>query len=152
IAAIVMAAKAFSRSRVVAANIRELNTKVEALDRRLSMLDRDPTPATEERPAEAPGLPKLLAEAPATASALPEKTPYLAGPPTSAMSLSRDWEKVLVENWLVWLGGLALALGASFLVKLSVDHGLLTPVVRVLLGTLFGVGLWAGAEWLAWGQ
>ena len=151
IAAVVMAGKAFSRSHVVAANIRVLNTKVEALDRRLSRLDREPMPATEGLPAEAL-VPQLLAEAPATASALPEKAPHVAGAPTSAISSSRDWEKLLVENWLVWLGGLALALGAAFLVKLSVDHGLLTPVVRVLLGLLFGVGLWAGAEWLAWGQ
>jgi len=59
---------------------------------------------------------------------------------------------VLVENWLVWLGGLALALGGAFLVKLSIDYGLLTPVVRIVLGVLLGIGLWAGAEWVVWGE
>ena len=42
------------------------------------------------------------------------------------------WEQVLAENWLVWLGGIALALGGAFLVKLSIDYGLLTPAARRL--------------------
>jgi uncharacterized membrane protein len=58
----------------------------------------------------------------------------------------------LVENWLVWLGGVALALGGAFLVKLSIDYGLLTPPVRVALGVLLGLALWAGAEWIVWGE
>ena len=36
--------------------------------------------------------------------------------------------------WLVWLGGAALALGGVFLVKLSIDYGVLTAGVRVVLG------------------
>ena len=63
----------------------------------------------------------------------------------------KGWEEILVENWLVWLGGVALALGGAFLVKLSIDYGLLTPAVRVTLGVLLGLALWAGAEWIVWG-
>jgi uncharacterized membrane protein len=59
------------------------------------------------------------------------------------------WEQVLAENWLVWLGGLALALGGGFLVKLSIDYGLLTPSVRVVLGVLLGVGLALAGGWVA---
>ncbi len=70
-------------------------------------------------------------------------------PPAPA---GKGWEEILVENWLVWLGGVALALGGAFLVKLSIDYGLLTPAVRVALGVLLGLALWAGAEWIVWGE
>jgi len=58
-------------------------------------------------------------------------------------------EQRLVENWLVWLGAVTLALGGSFLVKLSIDYGLLIPSVRVTLAVLLGIGLCVGAEWLS---
>ena len=64
-------------------------------------------------------------------------------PPAPA---GKGWEEILVENWLVWLGGVALALGGAFLVKLSIDYGLLAPGVRVVLGVLLGLALWSGAE------
>jgi uncharacterized membrane protein len=50
-----------------------------------------------------------------------------------------DWERKLAENWFVWTGGITLALGAIFLVKFSLDYGLLTPALRVSLGLLLGI-------------
>lgn len=41
----------------------------------------------------------------------------------------------------VWVGGIALVLAGFYLVKYSIDIGLLTPAVRLFLGTLFGGGL-----------
>lgn len=41
----------------------------------------------------------------------------------------------------VWLGAVALALAGFFLVKYSIEAGLLSPTVRVTLGTVFGIGL-----------
>src|SRR5258705_8572583 len=78
----------------------------------------------------------------------------LSPPPKRRFRSSRSppeksWEQVLAENWLVWLGGLALALGGGFLVKLSIDYGLLTPSVRVVLGVLLGVGLALAGDWVA---
>lgn len=46
----------------------------------------------------------------------------------------------------VWIGGIALALGGFYLVKYSIEIGLLTPAVRVLLGTLFGLLLLGGGH------
>src|SRR5229473_2667926 len=71
-----------------------------------------------------------------------------AVPPAAAAAPSRSWEQVLVEHWLVWLGGATIALGGAFLVKLSIDYGLLTPPVRVVLGILLGIALSIGAEWV----
>ena len=49
---------------------------------------------------------------------------------------------------MVWLGGISVALGGVFLVKYSIDQGLLTPWARVATGLLAGSGMHALAEWL----
>ena len=41
----------------------------------------------------------------------------------------------------VWIGGVALALAGFFMVKYSIEIGLLSPTVRVVLGMIFGGGL-----------
>ncbi len=68
--------------------------------------------------------------------------------PPAAPAPWQQWEQKLVGNWLVWLGGAAIALGGVFLVKLSIDYGLMTPLVRVVLGIILGIGLSIGAEWV----
>ena len=70
-------------------------------------------------------------------------------PLAAAARTGPSFEQRLAENWLVWLGGVALALGGAFLVKLSIDYGLLTPPVRVLLAVLLGLGLCAASERIA---
>lgn len=53
-------------------------------------------------------------------------------------------ESRLGARWAVWAGGLALAMGGIFLVRYSIESGLLGPGVRLTLATLFGL-LLAGA-------
>ena len=149
IAASVVAAKAFFRTRALTASILALKGSVEVLDQRLSRLD-DPAMNV---PAMPPG------EAPAAEAALPEETfgestPFAAqiSEPLPPAPAGKGWEEILVGNWLVWLGGVALAMGGAFLVKLSIDYGLLTPAVRVALGVVLGLALWAGADWIVWGE
>jgi uncharacterized membrane protein len=48
----------------------------------------------------------------------------------------------------VWIGGIALALAGFFMVKYSIETGLLSPVVRVVLGIAFGIGMLYAANWL----
>ena len=52
------------------------------------------------------------------------------------------------SKWMIWIGGVTLALGGVFLVKYSIDAGLLHPVVRVFLGAMLGLGLIGGGEWV----
>lgn len=52
------------------------------------------------------------------------------------------------NNWMIWIGGVALAFGGVFFVNYSLDAGLLSPMMRVLLGTLFGLSLIVAAEYL----
>ena len=46
----------------------------------------------------------------------------------------------------IWAGGITLAVAGFLIVKYSIDAGLLSPPVRVILGLAFGSGLIAGAE------
>lgn len=48
----------------------------------------------------------------------------------------------------VWIGGVALALAGFFLVKYSIETGLLSPAVRTILGILFGAVLLFSASWI----
>ena len=52
------------------------------------------------------------------------------------------------ENWMTWIGAIALAFGGIFLAKYSLEAGLLSPVMRLSLGGLFGLGLIAAAAYL----
>lgn len=62
-------------------------------------------------------------------------------PPPPPAKPSLGFEELLGTKGLVWVGAVALALAGVFLVKLSIDMGLLSPAVRIILGVLFGLGL-----------
>nr|WP_291568205.1 DUF2339 domain-containing protein [Bradyrhizobium sp.] len=57
------------------------------------------------------------------------------------------FEERVGTRWVVWLGGLTLALGGFFMVRYSIDAGLLGPGVRTLLGGVFAFALLAAGEW-----
>jgi len=61
---------------------------------------------------------------------------------------SLSFDDLLKGNALLWLGAIVLGLGGIFLAKYSIEAGLLPPVVRVIAGALFGIGLIVGAEYL----
>lgn len=48
----------------------------------------------------------------------------------------------------VWIGGVALALAGFFLVKYSIEHNIMSPIVRVTLGGILGVSLIFSAQWV----
>ena len=73
------------------------------------------------------------------------RTTTVAPPPLPAAS--PGFEERVGTRWVVWLGGLTLALGGFFMVRYSIDAGLLGPGVRVLLGGAFALALLAAGEW-----
>jgi len=92
--------------------------------------------------------------APTTPPPLPARdTPY-QGPvdetaaemPAAPAEASPGFEERIGTRWVVWVGGLTLALGGIFLVKYSIEAGLLGPKIRVLLGGLFALALLAVGE------
>ncbi len=57
------------------------------------------------------------------------------------------FEERIGTRWVVWVGGLTLALGGFFMVRYSIDAGLLGPGVRTLLGGAFALALLVAGEW-----
>ena len=111
-----------------------------------------PTAAPETTPAEvaAPSKPSVTPaeetaedSAAATGTASPDEAGAAAREKTSA-ALERQFGARLP----VWIGGIAIALSGLFLVKYSIDHNLMTPLVRVFLGGLMGGALLYGANWV----
>lgn len=99
------------------------------VEARLAELQRPP----EALPAEAPP------PEPVTVAAMAPPPPIAIDVPRPKPAKPMGTEKALTERWLVWLGGITLALGGAFLVKFSVEQGLLGPAVRVSLGGLAGL-------------
>lgn len=61
---------------------------------------------------------------------------------------AKSLEETIGTRWVVWVGGLALALGGIFLVRYSIEQGWLGPFARILAGALFSAGLIGLGEWL----
>src|SRR5215831_6340869 len=98
-----------------------------------------PGEAAEPAPAETEADETPATEA-ATASASTTPPPPL--PPTPP-----GFEERIGTRWVVWIGGLTLALGGFFLVRYSIEAGLVGPRVRIFCGGLFALALLAAGEW-----
>ena len=57
------------------------------------------------------------------------------------------FEERIGTRWVVWVGGLTLALGGFFMVRYSIEAGLLSDAVRTFLGGAFALALLAAGEW-----
>ncbi|HTQ99412.1 MAG TPA: DUF2339 domain-containing protein, partial [Candidatus Acidoferrum sp.] len=58
------------------------------------------------------------------------------------------WLQHLQQHWMVWLGGLCVALAGIFMVRYSIERGLVSPATRVAMGIVWGIALHVGGEWL----
>ena len=58
-----------------------------------------------------------------------------------------SFEEKFGTRWTVWIGGVALALGGIFLVKYSIEAGLIGPGLRLFFGALLAARLVVGGEW-----
>ncbi len=57
-----------------------------------------------------------------------------------------NWLMLLQQYWMVILGGICLVFAGVFLVRYSIENGLLGPTARIVLGLLFGGGLIVAGE------
>ena len=149
-----------SRLRKVDRQLKDLSHKAEDLYRRLTNLERKapaaPQAAAEaavETPLEEP--PELAPAGAAAGVWAPPEVTRPSGPqsepqikPRPKRRLPKNFEQQIAERWMVWLGGLALALGGAFLVKYTIDQGLLGPKMRILLGLLAALAMIAAGEWV----
>ncbi|MBK5263920.1 MAG: DUF2339 domain-containing protein, partial [Alphaproteobacteria bacterium] len=116
-----------------------------------SQVDVRRGPWTIEAAVESEPVPVL--EAPVTPEPESEMAPVSAPEPvqpsqlvTASKGLSFSFEDVFGRRLPIWAGGITLAVAGVLIVKYSIDAGLLSPLVRVIFGLLFGAGLIAGAE------
>jgi uncharacterized membrane protein len=91
-----------------------------------------------------PEEPERVAEPEPAAAVAPPEPPRAPPQPSEP---ERSFEEQFGTRWVVWVGGVALALGAFFLVKYSIEQGWIGPGVRIFLGALFAAALIAGGEW-----
>ncbi len=101
-------------------------------------------PVQEVPPVEAESFPAAVPEA--APAAPPSSVPPV--PPAPPRPRKAGLEEQLGTRWAVWVGGLALGLGGLFLVRYSIEQGLLGPGARVTLGVLFALALLAAGEML----
>ena len=57
-----------------------------------------------------------------------------------------DWAGLFQQYWMVLLGGVCLVFAGIFLVRYSIENGILGPTARIVLGLLFGAGLIIAGE------
>ena len=137
----------------------ELRERLSALEARLASMAAPPLPPPPPPPLAEPEpgvslapeqpAPAALESQPALASETPAPDPANAAapPPLPPLPAEPGFEERLGTRWVVWIGGLALALGGFFLVRYSIEAGLIGPRVRVMLGGLFALALLAAGEW-----
>ncbi|MGP9812430.1 DUF2339 domain-containing protein [Rhodopseudomonas sp. NSM] len=148
---------------------RKANNRSQELQARLAALEAGQPLAARTQPAAAP-VPDagVAADAPLAPDSQPADAESAAAGPMDGESVVAGGEPVAASvpsepplapeprpgfeerigtRWVVWVGGLTLALGGFFLVRYSIEQGLLGPGVRVLLGGLFALALLGAGEW-----
>jgi uncharacterized membrane protein len=116
-----------------------LARRVTILERMVAELHRgafdpQPVPAVEQEP-----------PAEVESAAFPEETAATAPPPRPTRT--RPGFEVIAGGRLpIWIGGAALVVAGFFLVRYSIESGLIGPAARVVLAALFSIVLIAGSE------
>lgn len=121
------------------------------LRRQQNMPDLKPEPRPEARPDPSPEMSAAPPVAPEASSERPISAPStpiyanndtVSAPPSHAPRRSAgDWEQLIAANWMIWIGGLTVAIGGLLLVRFVLEAGLLNDAARVTLGASFGVAL-----------
>lgn len=103
-------------------------------------------PSNETPQPEAPPAPEPAIE---PAAPLLHEPPARPTPPkTVSEPAPRGLEQRLGARGFVWLGGICIALAGGFLVKYSIDEGLLGPGMRIALGILLGIALLVAGDFM----
>ena len=157
----IIAIAALVKSVGLSEHLRRVEARLAALERGIAAATPPaPAPPTHEPipPAAEPTTSVPEPETPSKeAPALPEREPPIAvpiaPPPQPAPIAPRmSLEERLGTQWAVWVGGLAVVLGGIFLVRYSIEQGLLGPGVRITLGALLAVALIVAGEWTRRGE
>ncbi|MBI3435187.1 MAG: DUF2339 domain-containing protein [Proteobacteria bacterium] len=116
-----------------------------------AQLDAAATPVAETMdppPAAPPPRPEPMPAAPPADVAASGAAAHAPGSAAAPHPGGPSLEERFGTRWVVWVGGAALALGGIFLVRYSIEQGLIGPGVRTALGALFAALLVIAGEWL----
>src|SRR5688572_9783889 len=70
-----------------------------------------------------------------------------APPPPARETLASLFEQLVGGRLLIWIGGIALVVAGFFLIRHTIEIGLVTPELRMIAAALFGLLLLAGGEY-----
>ena len=152
VVALIVAAKTFNQIAALRARLDTLERS--AAETRAAVA---PSPLALQQQAEPPTpSPEIVAEhsmpaaetSPAAAESAADAASTPLPPPLPQFADSRSFEERIGTRWVVWVGGLTLALGGFFMVRYSIEAGLIGPGVRVMLGGAFALALLAAGEFL----
>ena len=104
-------------------------------------------PEEETPKVEAPAV-ESLAPPPATGQPSTPAPPATAAADPSTAPSRIDWERWIGVRGAAAAGGIIFALAALLLFKYSIEHGLVSPMTRVVMGILFGLGCVVVSEWV----
>jgi uncharacterized membrane protein len=140
------AATAFA---VLKRRIDRLEHALQSLEIRIARLQR-PEEATPPRPPRPVASVRMAPETPPPAEAIAapaREAPIPQPEPAQGFALPRLSFETLVGGRLpIWIGGVALVLAGFFLVRYSIEQGLLGPAARTCIAALFGLLLVAASE------
>jgi hypothetical protein len=99
---------------------------------------KTPTEKPIERPTEAPA--EKTTETPViTAPSTPK--PQFSLPTINRPKQPSDLEKIIGESWINKIGILIVVIGVAIGAKYSIENELISPLTRIILGYLVGIGL-----------
>jgi uncharacterized membrane protein len=143
----------------------DLRGLVRRLEQRVLLLEHaaTPGPAPARAAPASPPSPRPASQAAATEPVgaarppPPPSTPSPPPPPPTSVPITPPpstpppqqigFEERFGTRWVVWVGGVALALGGIYLVRYTIQQGLIGPGVRIFLGALLAAALVAAGEW-----
>ena len=141
--------------------LNQLRLRVDELERLGPALDHDDRPAPAvavQTPIPNASVERSESERPerrSFAKSLADKSVVFLGPkpdkpvkPAGEEERTRSFsfEDVFGRRLPIWAGGITLAIAGMLIVKYSIDAGLVSPIVRVVSGLIFGFALIGGAE------
>ncbi|MBW7470770.1 DUF2339 domain-containing protein [Marinobacter sp. F4218] len=131
---------------------REQASRLDSLAKELFEL-RQEVARLRDQAGEQPGqAPALSLDEPETSEAAPQAPAF---EPAAPGRDAEQWSEprtpsplvqALKDNWMVWLGGLSVALAGIFMVSHSINAGLIGPLQQLVLALISGLALHLGAE------
>ena len=109
-----------------------VDTKEEIVVDRVEVPVAEPEEKTEMR---------IVQESPVVETPVSKPVPPKPQAPKESYFPTVDWEKFIGENLISKLGILILLIGVAIGGKYALDHEMLSPAVRIIIGTVFGLAM-----------